>query len=503
MDSVNLSQASNKYLITNETKDEPIQLQVQNSSVQVKNGDKKLLATLVGLGAIAAAGIGIAIAIKKGKNPIKSLADINFNKGIAKLNNGKNYTGVIQDTLKNGDKITLEYADGILKKSARTGSISFEKVYETLEDGSRIVTKTQGNNVVKTNITDIQNSVKKAQKDLNKLFDKKDELDISDFKKQADAIVYKSRKQQSEIDGILAQKQKIIDTKKAQEEAVKDTKELAQEAAESLSQISINQSALTDLYTDKLKSNNLQELVDVRNKLSGQIVYSSYGDTTLSLEEQRNNAAIREIILQFDEKIETIKRQEKYNSIAEKIQLISDSSIKDTATSVSVPVKIKKGVSENGGSYLISIGDDTNIYGLADVCCPKDSAFLPGIPNGYNESALELHYLAGSNKTNGAGKELIKQIVRDSQDLGYDGRVKVNASGGSLPYKFRTIAGQDKMKTSPVPFYYKCGFRFENQEMNKQVEEGIANLSKGLSYTGPLAGNMFLPDYEIQKLLNS
>lgn len=214
MDSVNLSQASNKYLITNETKDEPIQLQVQNSSVQVKNGDKKLLATLVGLGVIAAAGIGIAIAIKKGKNPIKSLADINFNKGIAKLNNGKNYTGVIQDTLKNGDKITLEYADGILKKSARTGSKSIEKVYETLEDGSRIVTKTQGDKVVKTNITDIQNSVKKAQEDLNKLFDKKDELDISDFKKQANAIAYKSEKQQSEIDGILAQKQKIIDTKK-------------------------------------------------------------------------------------------------------------------------------------------------------------------------------------------------------------------------------------------------------------------------------------------------
>ena len=86
--------------------------------------------------------------------------------------------------MKNGDKITLEYADGILKKSTRTGAKSFEKVYEVLEDGSRIVTKTQGDKVVKTNITDIQNSVKKA------------DLMDSGFKKapalQDDAMVYRA-----------------------------------------------------------------------------------------------------------------------------------------------------------------------------------------------------------------------------------------------------------------------------------------------------------------------
>lgn len=249
MDNFNLTQANNKYLITGEAKVEPIQLQPQSNPIQFQtqtnpvqfqtlpqeekneDGSKKLLGTLAALGAIAAAGVGIALAIKKGKNPVKGLSDINFSKGVAKLDSGKNYSGVIQDTLKNGDKITLQYADGVLKKSTRNGSINFEKVYETLEDGSKVVTKTQGDKVVKTNITDIQNAAKDAQKDLEHLLGRKDELDISDFKKQADAISFKSKKQQGEINDILTHKQAVIDEKIAQEEAQRAAQKAEEEAA--------------------------------------------------------------------------------------------------------------------------------------------------------------------------------------------------------------------------------------------------------------------------------
>ena len=109
MDNFNLTQANNKYLITGEAKVEPIQLQPQSNPIQFQtqtnpvqfqtlpqeekneDGSKKLLGTLAALGAIAAAGVGIALAIKKGKNPVKGLSDINFSKGVAKLDSGKNY----------------------------------------------------------------------------------------------------------------------------------------------------------------------------------------------------------------------------------------------------------------------------------------------------------------------------------------------------------------------------------------------------------------------------
>lgn len=535
MDLVNLSQANNKYLITGENKTSQVgaqaqtqmqpqvqpqaQPQVQTEPVREESGDKKLLGALAALGAIAAAGVGIALAVKKGKNPAKALSDINFNKGVAKLNNGKNYTGIIQDTLKNGDKITLEYADGILKKSTRSGRQSFEKVYQTLEDGSKVVVKTQGDNVVKTNITEIQNNVKKAQKDLKELIDKKDELNITEFKKQADTITFKSKKQQNEINDILNQKQKVLDEKKAEEaaqkareEAVQKAQEEARKKAEEAARKAEGQAQKAketienaiNHAQDKLNSDDIQELKEVRVELSKQIVNSPYGcEIGLSLDEQKNNQILRKRIVELDEKIRTLEVQEEYNNIVKKMQLAADSIIKDAKTGENIPVIIEKSASKNGGSYLMTLGDNKNTYGLADVSLPEKSAYFFTLPDGYSESSLELHYLAGSGKTKGAGRELIKQVVKDSKDLGYGGRVKVDACGGSLPTYFHAIAGNEKMKTSPVPFYYKCGFRFNDAELNKQVEEGIANLSKGLEYTGPSGGAMFLPDEAVQKLLNS
>lgn len=229
MESVKLSNANQAYL----NKQKPIINEAAPSANQqpIENDNKKIKLALAALGAVGVAiTAGVAIIkhhntskiIEEGKEQAtKLLSDIDFNKGIASLKDGTKFTGVIEDTLKNGDKITMQYADGVLKKSLKAGDENFEKVYETLKDGSKIVTKTQGENVVKTNITEIQNNVKKAQKDLKELLNKKDELDISEFKNQADTIEFKSKTQQGEINDILAQKQKALDGKKAQEEAQK------------------------------------------------------------------------------------------------------------------------------------------------------------------------------------------------------------------------------------------------------------------------------------------
>ena len=105
--------------------------QLQTVQMQIKDGDEKSSDILKYAGILAAAALAIgggAYAIKKGKSV--KLENINFDKGVANLKNGKKFTGAIEDTLKNGDKITMKYKDGILQESTRKGSQTFTKVYE-------------------------------------------------------------------------------------------------------------------------------------------------------------------------------------------------------------------------------------------------------------------------------------------------------------------------------------------------------------------------------------
>ena len=94
------------------------------------------------------------IAIAKGKKPTKLLSDIDLNKGIATLkNDGSSFTGKIVDTLKNGDKVVLEYKDGILKSSERTGKKNIRKIFDKI-DGNKIVNIETNGTKVTANITE-------------------------------------------------------------------------------------------------------------------------------------------------------------------------------------------------------------------------------------------------------------------------------------------------------------------------------------------------------------
>ena len=138
-------------------------------STKKESPKKSKLALAIGvITASVATVLGCVYALKKtgktdklddiAKNAFK-LADVDFNDGIAKLKDGSNFTGVIDDVLKNGDKIKLEYTDGIIKKSTREGQKSFKKLYETIND-EKIVTEIKDNVVDKINITTMQNSAK-------------------------------------------------------------------------------------------------------------------------------------------------------------------------------------------------------------------------------------------------------------------------------------------------------------------------------------------------------
>lgn len=112
---------------------------------------KKLALALACTAAAAAAGIAI---VKKNKLPDDTLSLSKFkkqgffDKGVAKLNNGSNYTGNIFVKGKNAD-ITLEYTDGMIQRSTKLSKKPFgntfqnnmSKTYEYNEDGSKFVTE--------------------------------------------------------------------------------------------------------------------------------------------------------------------------------------------------------------------------------------------------------------------------------------------------------------------------------------------------------------------------
>ena len=112
--------------------------ETKTTSTEVKDGKKKLALALTALGVTAAAGIAI---YKASKGQAVKLSDIKFEKGIASLKEGgENFTGIIKDTLKNGDKVILEYENGIIKNSSRTGAnISLRKIFTNDENGERLI----------------------------------------------------------------------------------------------------------------------------------------------------------------------------------------------------------------------------------------------------------------------------------------------------------------------------------------------------------------------------
>ncbi len=97
-----------------------------------EGGGKKKTVIGVVIGAVAAAATAALIifnVVAKKRAPqidTHLLKDINFSKGTATLQDGSKFSGVIEDTLKSGKKITMEYQDGKILKSVGE---DFEKAF--------------------------------------------------------------------------------------------------------------------------------------------------------------------------------------------------------------------------------------------------------------------------------------------------------------------------------------------------------------------------------------
>ncbi|MBQ4646918.1 MAG: hypothetical protein IJB79_06185 [Candidatus Gastranaerophilales bacterium] len=226
METTRLSQANQAY----------IERQKQNNAIdnpvpqfqQIEDGKNKINKALVALGILATAGITIGCIIhgKKVKAPksddvsklVKQFQDIDFNKGTAKLKDGTLFSGAIEDTLKSGDKVVMEYTDGVLQKSTKT-----TKGAEIVKEYSNGIISKKNGQVI--DIKKIQNEVKIQQKKLGKILADKN-LTSDELKKQTDEIKFKSKKQEVKI-------KETFDKKiQAQETAKKEAEKLAQEAQE-------------------------------------------------------------------------------------------------------------------------------------------------------------------------------------------------------------------------------------------------------------------------------
>ncbi len=186
----NTQYATNQNL--NTPKSDKIELSTKKNDDKSK---KKLLA--IGL-AVAAVVTTAILCIKKGK--ASKLQNFDFK------NVPSDFTGKVKGKLKNGDKVVMEYNNGVLVSSVRSGEKNVSKIYETV-NGKKIVHITSDNKTSTIKLTQTQNIARKEQSELKELLDKNDNLTSADFKKRTDAIKYKSKSQQKTIDEIISDKE--------------------------------------------------------------------------------------------------------------------------------------------------------------------------------------------------------------------------------------------------------------------------------------------------------
>lgn len=155
--------------------------------------------------------------------------------------------------------------------------------------------------------------------------------------------------------------------------------------------------------------------------------------------------------------------------------------------------KLTGAVKFDGSEYTRCLSTQAGKSNYAAHFCDKGGVVL-GIPDGYTEKSLWISSLATEGSSgNGLGAEMIKQAVVDSKKAGFEGRVALNA----------TRLGRSRR--TPVPFYWKLGFRTTDAGINAKIENGMQELATTGKYPdwAPQVQNMYLPEDAIQKILAS
>ena len=113
--------------------------------------------------------------------------------------------------------------------------------------------------------------------------------------------------------------------------------------------------------------------------------------------------------------------------------------------------------------------------------------------NGFNimKSTLDIESLNSTTPkgSTGAGTQMIREAVRMSNEMGYDGRVTLHAE----------II--NKSVGTPVPFYYKLGFKATSAEIQALIEQAMAIYEQTGVYNGPTGASMYLPMDVVKNIL--
>lgn len=146
-------------------------------------------------------------------------------------------------------------------------------------------------------------------------------------------------------------------------------------------------------------------------------------------------------------------------------------------------------VDDRGNTYAVMT---THSNGGGSMAFDKIDGYTDS-SDGFNiiKSTLDIESLNSTTPkgSTGAGTQMIREAVRMSNEMGYDGRVTLQAE----------II--NKSVGTPVPFYSKLGFKATSAETQALIEQAMAIYEQTGVYNGPTGASMYLPMDVVKNIL--
>lgn len=161
---------------------------------------------------------------------------------------------------------------------------------------------------------------------------------------------------------------------------------------------------------------------------------------------------------------------------------------------------IQTHVQQNANGIYTLVDDRGNTYAVMTTHSNGGGSMAFDKIDGYTDSSDGFNIIKGTldieslNSTTpkgstGAGTQMIREAVRMSNEMGYDGRVTLQAE----------II--NKNVGTPVPFYSKLGFKATSAETQALIEQAMAIYEQTGVYNGPTGASMYLPMDVVKNIL--
>ena len=157
-------------------------------------------------------------------------------------------------------------------------------------------------------------------------------------------------------------------------------------------------------------------------------------------------------------------------------------------------------VQQNANGIYTLVDDSGNTYAVMTTHSKGGGSMVFDKIDGYTDSSdgfniikstLDIESLNSSTPkgSTGAGTQMIREAVRMSNEMGYDGRVTLQAE----------IINESV--GTPVPFYSKLGFKATSAETQALIEQAMAIYEQTGVYNGPAGASMYLPMDVVKHIL--